>query len=148
MGVATDDSHEYFGKPGSRPGRGWVMVQARYLTPEHLIRAMKAGDFYASSGALLRDVRWDAENKTLSVAIDPQPGQTYTTEFVVTDRDAVDADRIGRVAATSGELQSVYRLADGESIVRAVITSSALPADPVFDDQRQQAWTQPFAIQP
>ncbi len=148
MGVATDDSHEYFGKPGSRPGRGWVMVRARYLTPEHLIRAMKAGDFYSSSGVLLRDVRWDADNKTLSVAIDPQPGQTYTTEFVVTDRDAVDADRIGRVAATSDELQSVYRLADSESIVRAVITSSARPEDPVYDDQRQQAWTQPFAFQP
>ena len=28
MGVATDDSHEYHGKPGSRPGRGWVMVRA------------------------------------------------------------------------------------------------------------------------
>ncbi len=24
MGIATDDSHEYHGKPGSRPGRGWV----------------------------------------------------------------------------------------------------------------------------
>jgi hypothetical protein len=47
MGIATDDSHEYHGKPGSRPGRGWVMVRARYLTPEHLILAMKAGDFYA-----------------------------------------------------------------------------------------------------
>ena len=29
MGVATDDSHKYHGKPGSRPGRGWIMVRAR-----------------------------------------------------------------------------------------------------------------------
>lgn len=44
MGIATDDSHEYHGKAGSRPGRGWVMVRSRYLSPEHLIRAMKRGD--------------------------------------------------------------------------------------------------------
>ena len=59
MGVATDDSHEYHGKPGSRPGRGWVMVRSRFLTPEHLIRAMKRGDFYASSGVTLRDFQFD-----------------------------------------------------------------------------------------
>ncbi len=62
MGVATDDSHEYHGKPGSRPGRGWVMVRARYLTPEQLIRAMKASDFYASSGVSLLDLKFDGEN--------------------------------------------------------------------------------------
>ncbi len=28
MGIATDDSHEYHGEPGSRPGRGWVMVRS------------------------------------------------------------------------------------------------------------------------
>jgi hypothetical protein len=59
FGVGTDDSHEYHGKEGSRPGRGWVMVRSEFLTPEHLIRAMKAGDFYASSGVSLKDVRWD-----------------------------------------------------------------------------------------
>jgi hypothetical protein len=28
--------------------------------------------------------------------------------------------------------------------VRAVVTSSLAPVDPIFDDQKQQAWTQPF----
>jgi hypothetical protein len=143
FGVGTDDSHEYFGKPGSRPGRGWVMVRAQYLTPEHLIRAMKAGDFYASSGASLRDVRWDAERRKLSVAIDPEEGVTYTTEYLVTTADA-DLDQIGRVAFTTDDLESSYRLADGETIVRALVTSSRTPVDPIFDDQKQQAWTQPF----
>ena len=49
FGVATDDFHYYQGGDIS-PGRGWIMVRARYLTPEHLLRAIKAGDFYASSG--------------------------------------------------------------------------------------------------
>jgi hypothetical protein len=145
MGVATDDSHEYFGKPGSRPGRGWVMVRCQYLTPEHLIRAMKAGDFYASSGVSLRDVQWDRERRKLSVAIEAEAGVTFTTEYFVTSSDA-EPDQIGRIAYSTNDLESSYRLADGETIVRAVVTSSLTPVDPVFDDQKQQAWTQPFTI--
>ena len=42
---------------GSRPGRGWIMVRSRYLTPEQLLRAIEQGQFYASSGvALARSV--------------------------------------------------------------------------------------------
>jgi hypothetical protein len=29
-----------------------------------------------------------------------------------------------------------------------VITSNLAPVDPVFDDQKQQAWTQPFTMVP
>jgi hypothetical protein len=142
-GVGTDDSHEYFGKPGSRPGRGWVMVRSKFLTPEHLIRAMKAGDFYASSGATLKDVRWEAESGTLSVQIDAQEGVTYWTEYLVTDADGEPED-IGRVGLATQELSSSYTLKKGETIVRAVVTSSLEPADPVWKEQKQQAWTQPF----
>ncbi|XZE46318.1 PHP domain-containing protein [Pirellulaceae bacterium SH467] len=147
LGIATDDSHEYHGKPGSRPGRGWVMVRSHYLTPEHLIRAMESGDFYASSGVSLQDVQWNKATSTLSVAIQSEPNVQYTTEFIVTSKDA-ELDQIGRVAKTSQDLQSSYTLAPGETIVRAVVTSSIAPVDPVFDDQKQQAWTQPFTIPP
>ncbi len=51
--IATDDAHFYepdhFG--------GWVMVKATENTPEALLAALKAGDFYASQGPELRDVR-------------------------------------------------------------------------------------------
>jgi hypothetical protein len=142
-GVGTDDSHEYHGKEGSRPGRGWVMVRAKFLTPEHLIRAMKAGDFYSSSGVSLKDVQWDNETKTLSVEIDPQDGVTYWTEYLVTDLDGEPED-IGRVGEATQQLRSSYTLKKGETIVRAVITSSLAPEDPVWKEQKQQAWTQPF----
>ena len=142
-GVGTDDSHEYHGKEGSRPGRGWVMVRAKFLTPEHLIRAMKAGDFYASSGVSLKDVQWDNETKTLSVEIDPQDGVTYWTEYIVTDVDGEPED-IGRVGEATEQLRSSYTLKKGETIVRAVVTSSLAPEDPVWKEQKQQAWTQPF----
>lgn len=156
MGIATDDSHEYHGKAGSRPGRGWVMVRSRYLTPEHLVRALKAGDFYASSGVTLRDVGFDGETKTLSLAIDPTAGETYTTQFVATlkpehdhkhehDEEHAhhDEDRIGVVVATVEGVAASYQMKGNELYVRAVVTSSAAAADPSFKDQQQQAWTQP-----
>jgi hypothetical protein len=54
-GIGVDDSHNYheqmLGKSNS--GRGWVMVRARHLTPESIVLAMEAGDFYATSGVTL-----------------------------------------------------------------------------------------------
>ena len=143
MGIATDDSHEYHGKPGSRPGRGWVMVRSRYLTPEHLIRAMKRGDFYASSGVTLKDVQFDPATKTLSISISPDDQATYTTQFIGTLEHPDDDSRIGQVLATSTDLNPTYQMKSDQLYVRAVITSSLAATDPSFKDQKQQAWTQP-----
>lgn len=147
-GIATDDSHEYHGKPGSRPGRGWVMVRSRYLTPEYLIKSMKAADFYASSGVVLSDVNFDSETKTLSLKIDGGEEATFTTEFIATmkssDTGALPADdQIGIVVKTSEGRDPSYQLTGKELYVRATVTSSVAPTDPVFKDQKQQAWTQP-----
>jgi len=153
MGIATDDTHEYHGKPGARPGRGWVMVRSRYLTPEHLIRALKAGDFYASSGVTLQDVGFDETTRTLSLKIEAAPEVTYKTEFIATlavqsptlgKSPADSPDRIGKVVATIEGTAASYQLTGNELYVRAVVTSSQPAADPSFKDQHQQAWTQPI----
>ncbi|NRB18804.1 MAG: CehA/McbA family metallohydrolase [Rhodobacteraceae bacterium] len=51
--IATDDSHfntpDHFG--------GWVMVKATENTPEALLAALKAGEFYASTGPQIHDIR-------------------------------------------------------------------------------------------
>jgi hypothetical protein len=147
MGIATDDSHEYHGKPGSHPGRGWVMVRSRYLTPEHLIRAIKAGDFYASSGVTLSDVQFDETTETLKLEIQGDEGATYRTDFIATLKPAAspadEHNRIGIVVATVEGNTAQYKMAGSELYVRAVVTSSLPPTDPVFADQHQQAWTQP-----
>lgn len=55
--VATDDAHfsepDHFG--------GWVMVKAQENTPESLLAALKAGDFYSSQGPALHDIRVEAD---------------------------------------------------------------------------------------
>jgi len=169
FGVATDDSHSYHGKKGgSNPGRGWVMVRATHLTPEKIVAAIAAGDLYASSGVTLRDVAFDAAARRLVVEVEPDPGATYTVRFIGTcagidtagtpiDPETLDpevrktlgrqrsrhSERIGEVLAEISGPRAEYTFTGRELYVRAVVTSSLPVADPSWDGQVQQAWTQP-----
>jgi hypothetical protein len=162
FGLATDDSHHYHDEPKkmSRSGRGWVMVRAKSLTVEALIAAMEAGDFYASSGVTLKDVR--REKDKLSLAIEPEAGVTYTTEFIGT-RHGYDATStpvigedgkplrvtrrystdIGAVLATSTDPTPSYTLKGDEIYVRARITSSKAKPNGSVEGEFECAWTQP-----
>ncbi len=160
FGLGTDDSHNYFNASGSTPGRGWVMVRAAELTPRALCEALTAGDFYASSGVLLDEVAFDG--KFLRLEIDAQDGVTYTTEFRGTRRtwdqttEIVEhdghrhenvtrrySDDVGEVFATVAGPSPKYELGGDELYVRAIVTASIAPQNPVWDGQRAQAWTQP-----
>lgn len=162
-GLGTDDSHHYFsGKEGSSPGRGWIMVRARFLTPEPIIEAIEAGDFYASSGVTLKDVRFSAESKALELEVEPQGDARYKIQFIGTlkgydpARKPVEgkdgkplpvtqrySDDVGKVLATVEGTKARYELTGEELYVRAVVTSSLPPENPSFHDQKAQAWTQP-----
>lgn len=164
FGVATDDSHSYHGhSPVSVPGRGWVMVRARRLTPESLILAMKAGDFYASTGVALDAVVFDAASGTLTVTIAAEPGESYTTRFVGTLRNpdlasepVLDAEgnelAVTRrystdIGAVLGEVRGAvapYRFTGDELYVRAVVESDAAPDRPTRESLVKRAWTQPY----
>ncbi|MFM7073603.1 MAG: hypothetical protein ACKO38_17585 [Planctomycetota bacterium] len=163
FGLATDDSHNYFGERGASPGRGWIMVRCDSLEPSALVHAIEAGQFYASSGVELSEVQYDEAGQKLSLRIVEKPGVTYTTEFIGTRRDydrknepVLDADGkpivatrrysadVGRVLATAPGTAPQYQFKGDELFVRAVVTASAKPANPAFADQFQQAWTQPM----
>ena len=149
LGIATDDSHQYHGRPGgSHPGRGWVMVRSKYLTPEHLILAMRRGEFYASSGIRLSELAFDPESRTLSLQIEAEGDETYTTELIATKRPRdpgamPPVDEIGIVLAEQTGTDVVFELPDNVLYARAVITSDQPPRDPSFKGQFKQAWTQP-----
>ncbi len=161
-GVATDDSHNYHGKPGSRTGRGWIMVRAKHLTPDSLIRSLRRGEFYASSGVTLREINYDAASGQLSLEIEPEDGARFTTQFIGTlakydDSSEPRTDKngkpiratrkyspeVGKVLATAEGLKPTYKLTGQELYVRGVVTSSLPHRDPSFSGQKQQAWTQP-----
>jgi hypothetical protein len=157
-GMATDDAHSHvtIGK-GSNPGRGWVMVRAKALTPEALVEAMEKGDFYSSTGVTLRRIQF--VDGTLSVAIEPKPGVTYRTQFIgtprnydksVSTRTADDghvireySKDIGKVFAEVSGTQASYKLTGNELYVRSMIISSAKHPNPQAEGDMEVAWTQP-----
>lgn len=162
FGIATDDSHNYHdqGISKSNTGRGWIVVRSHYLTPESLIAAMEAGDFYASTGVRLRDIRF--ENNTLSLEIAPEENVTYTTQFLGTRRgfdrrsEAIVGDDgkplpvtrrysadVGALLAEVKGTAPRYALKGDELYVRAKIVSSKPQKNPHAAGDVEAAWTQP-----
>jgi hypothetical protein len=161
FGLGTDDSHNYHGGDVS-PGRGWVMVRAEKLDANAIVEAMQRGDFYASSGVSLDDVKFDPDTKTLSLVIAAEPSVSYTTHFIGTRKNydrAVEkvptpegdhapfrlrySPEVGAVLATTDDLNPRYTMKGDELYVRAVITSSKSPNNPIEPEQKTKAWTQP-----
>ncbi|MDB5385153.1 MAG: hypothetical protein JWM11_799 [Planctomycetaceae bacterium] len=166
-GLATDDGHNYHHIPSrkSEPGRGWVMVLARDLTPKALIESLEQGLFYASSGVFLERVVSDASG--LELEIRAEPDVEYTVEFVgtrlgfdptstpVLDKNGNELDvtrqysaDIGKVLAKAVLNQSKgskvsYHFQGNELYVRARITSSKQHPNPSKVGDFQQAWIQP-----
>jgi hypothetical protein len=158
MGLGTDDTHHYHvgGMTRATAGRGWIQVRARALTTAALIAAIQAGDFYASTGVTLADVRFDDAAKTLRLDIQPDGDAKFTTRFVgtvtppgpVTGTSAAPpAQDVGVVFASADGLAPTYRLTGRELYVRAVVTSDRPPLNPSFKGQLAQAWTQPVGWQ-
>jgi hypothetical protein len=166
-GLATDDTHNYrrwrTDLRTAGPGRGWVMVRAPFLTPEALIQAMEAGDFYSSTGVVVDDFRFDGERFT--VAIRPEEGVAYRTLFVGTRRgyDASStavigpeglewpvtrrySEEVGEILAEIEGSDPSYTLRGDELYVRAKVISDK-PKPDGFQYQPherfQVAWLQP-----
>lgn len=162
-GLATDDAHGYhaFGVGKVNPGRGWLMIQAPHLSGEAIVRALEAGQFYATTGVTLRDVRRDGDRLLLS--IQAEAGVTYRTQFIATMRDAAltseprrDRDgrtlpvsrvysaEVGKVVAKTDALEPAYRLTGQELYVRAKVISTRLHPNPFQKGGVEVAWTQPI----
>lgn len=162
-GIGTDDGHHYhsmaLGK--SNPLRGWVWVRAAKLTPESLIAAMEAGDFYSSSGVKLRELKQSPGE--LSLEIEAEAGVTYTTQFIGTRKNydpknepqrntAGEALRVahtyskdvGIVLAEVKGAKASYRPKGDELYVRAKIISSKPHPNPSQSGDFETAWTQPI----
>jgi hypothetical protein len=161
-GLATDDAHQYHGGDVG-PGKGWVMVRSKMLSPEAILDAIDRGNFYSSTGVTLKKISFNG--KSLKIEIEPREGVEYITEFIGTPRgfdpscmptaDAAGNEidnttrtyskDIGQVLATSRSLTPSYTFSGDELYVRARITSTADQIDPLSGANlgKQKAWVQP-----
>lgn len=138
-GLATDDSHNYhlFGSEYSNAGRGWVMVLADSLTPASLISAMEAGDFYATTGVILDEVK--IANDALSVKVKEEAGVKYEIQFIGATAQDLTTQILKRVSGTEASIE----LLDSYVFVRAKIVSDKVKENPFLDGDVETAWTQP-----
>jgi hypothetical protein len=136
------------------------MARAPYLSAEAVVRALQAGDFYASTRVTLRDVRRRGDR--LLVSVRAEAGVTYRTQFIATLRDApltsrprldkegkalavtgVYSEEVGKVVAECAEPEAAYRLTGRELYVRAKVISSRPHPNPYRQGDVEVAWTQP-----
>lgn len=161
-GIAVDDSHNYHEShiTKANPGRGWVMVRAKRLHAHDIVHAMEDGDFYATSGVTLKDVRFDG--RALSIQIRPEKGVTYTTYFIGTRRGYDPtatpvtgesgeplgvtmrySEDIGTVLAKVEGVSARYVMRGDEIYVRARVVSSKRKVNPYAEGEMETAWIQP-----
>ena len=116
---ATDDAHfrnrDYFG--------GWVMVKAEANEPEALVAALKAGEYYASTGPELRELAIDGD----SIIVECSP-----------------AERVIAMGA-----RSVSRVVHGPGITRATLPLEPFRRGGwvrvgIHDGVGRRAWSNPL----
>ena len=116
-GVACDDAHHYIGEFSRRkenPGTAWIMVRAKELTPQAIVKAIENGDFYATIGVLLKDVT--IKEQEYIVEIEQEGDNKYTTYFIGRDTKILKEDYGTR---------AVYQFKGDELYVRARIFASS-----------------------
>lgn len=138
QGISTDDTHHYHGGKVAGPGRGWIVVRAKSLDLDSLTQAMRAGDFYSSSGVDLQDLK--VTPTSYSVQAKVREGETLTIEFVGARKgDAPEPV----VFSTSQGAEASYTFQGDELFVRARVTSNLPHPAPKVEGETQRAWTQP-----
>jgi hypothetical protein len=162
--IGSDDTHNYHkAGPGvASPGRAWIMVRAKELSAPAIVEAADRGDFYASTGVVLKDIAYDAPKRTLKVDIAAEPNVAYTIEFIGTLEDADPArlpvevggnpnrpaiqysPEIGKVLSRVEGPSATYQLTGKELYVRPVVRSNKPVANPSrAGAKNQEAWGQP-----
>lgn len=142
-GLATDDAHHFieFNGKNSNPGRGWIMVKAAALTPAALIEAMEKGDFYATTGVILSDVK--VNNNRLQVAIQPEKGVNYTIQFWGAKRSRSYKKPEPELLKVSAGTMGSFKLKKKHLYVRSKVISDKLKENPFEEGDLETAWTQP-----
>lgn len=119
------------------------MVGAESLDGDSLVKAMREGRFYASSGVYLNTLDYDKNSRTLSFTIRQDGNATFTTELIGSRKGATKDIEIGEVFSTIEGTKVSYTLPEDILYLRATITSSERHRNPSFKDQKKQAWLQP-----
>ncbi|MCF6222487.1 MAG: CehA/McbA family metallohydrolase [Flavobacteriaceae bacterium] len=151
-GVSSDDAH-FFKKwaiDESNPGRGWVMVMSKELSPDAITEAMANGEFYSSNGVILKKV--DKSKKTYKVEIDVEASLIeLQSDLLVGKRTDLEeagfsiqfiGDK-GIVLQNTNSTIAKFKIPKGLKYVRAKIIYSRVIG---LKSEQFYAWTQPIFL--
>jgi hypothetical protein len=136
-GVASDDVHEYEAlddREAPTPGKAWIVARAAALTPASIMRSLRDGDFYASTGIVIGD--YEADGDGIAITLASASGwrtrkfptlSRFTTRFI---------GREGRLLAEQHGPNPRYEIRGDEGYVRAAIV----------DGDGRCGWTQPYFL--
>jgi len=141
LGIATDDSHHYhkFGSKWSNAGRGWVVVRSKSLNPTNIIEALEAGDFYASTGVELSELKF--ENNRLSLEIEAENNVYYEIQFIGVRKGSTKSE----IFKSTTAINASFEIPKNVLFVRAKIISDKLKENPYSEGDMEVAWTQPVS---
>jgi len=118
------------------------MVRGTEADPDAIVTAMQAGDFYASSGVVIRYMRTDAGCYTIEILA--EDGIEYSTRFMGSRLDdSRTSDNASEVLGQTSKNPASYVYQGDELFVRAVVESSRSHPNPHFEGDRERAWLQP-----
>ena len=142
------------------------MVRSDTLSPDAITKAMQQGDFYSSTGIILKKLKYDPEARKLSLEVDAEPGVNYTITFIGTPKDVsmnhtipdpvVDERslshpvsctyedlRLGSALKVINGVKASYRLKENDLYVRTVVSCDDENISSIDDGPVQKkAWTQ------
>ncbi|MGE4233475.1 MAG: CehA/McbA family metallohydrolase [Bacteriovoracia bacterium] len=126
-GVAGDDAHNFMNTVGNPdivdyPGGGWIVVKADRLDGDELYSNIKTGNFYASNGVVLKELKYNSLG--IEIEIEPKRNVAYTVAFIGEN---------GSVLKTVSGCHASYVYSGKEKYVRARVSGS----------DGKKAWTQP-----
>jgi len=138
IGLASDDSHIHKAPFTSRiaiGGRGWNAVKAPSLTRENILKAIRLGHCYATTGIILADYK--VSTNCIRVKVDVIDHEKHCIQFF---------GQGGRELQCRYESESEYRFTGNETYVRCRIAGTSglwTWTQPVFLDELQSAieWT-------
>jgi hypothetical protein len=149
-GVSSDDAHTFaeMTPDQSNPGRGWVMVRSRQLTPDAITEAVEDGRFYASSGIVLNKVSHSREIYDIEINVRASL-RTLESPFLIGRRleSAEEGFLIefirkgGEVVRSIRDTKASYSISPFDQYVRARISYCKAMEDGSF--MAYYAWTQP-----
>lgn len=125
-GIALDDAHAFktwdtnrSSPSHSNPGRGWIMVKAKELSPLEITKSIMRGDFYSSNGVVLKT--YSQEGSIYRIAVDKEEtfktlNNRYKGKEIVTGRHSSDEEEgvLIEFIGANGEILKSVRGVQGE----------------------------------